>query len=52
MRVSKDVVFDVEEKQVIGANLKDNVATKNVGPLSQVSSGPQGSSIVSDVEKP
>ena len=55
VRVNKDVVFDemaswyVEEKQVIGADVKDNAVAENASPSSQVLSGPQGSSNVSAV---
>ena len=58
VRVSRDVVFDemaswyVEEKQVIGADVKDNAVAENASPSSQVLSGPQGSSNGSAVEKP
>ena len=40
MRVSKDVVFDemaswyVEEKQVIGTDVKDNAVAENASPSS------------------
>ena len=58
VRVSRDVVFDemaswyVEEKQVIGADVKDDVVVQIDKPQSQVLSGPQESSSHGSVEKP
>ena len=58
VRVSRDVVFDemaswyADVKHDIGADVKENVVTKNAGPSSQVLSGPQGSPSTSAVEKP
>ena len=42
----------VDVKYNIGADVKDNVMTKNVGPSSQVLSGPQGSPSSTIVKKP
>ena len=46
MRVSRDVVFDemascyFEEEKIIGADVKENVVTKNAGLSSRVLSEP------------
>lgn len=47
VKVSRDVVFDemstwyADVKQVIGADVKENVVIENAGPSSEVLSGPQ-----------